>query len=678
MDINTVIDSLTPNTSILNSLDSNSEIDLFSIDLKAGSVYGFDLSSLSTLDPTLALYDAKGNRLEFNDDKSVDDSNSHIDFTASVAGTYYVEVQSWNNSSSGDYELNIVGTEPENHSPELTGSVASLANAQQKQPYNISIASLLQGYTDSDNDALSVTNLKASTGGLIDNGNGVWSITPTTTGVVTLNYSVTDGVDVIRAQTSFSVIAAPLTPTISVTPIADTHTTEAGGVVKYAVSLNVQPSANGSLNILFTSNKTTEGGFAANSDISATKTLSFTSTNWSTPQILTVTGVQDYSSDGNQDYLVNAVASQGAIPAPNYLSAIRSFNTQSPLSLTNDADIAATGADRDIPVYLVGDDGRPQEDVLNGNDGADRLYGGYMVDELHGGIGDDRQYGGYEDDFLYGDSGNDKLYGEQDDDYIVGGDGNDRMDGGIGVDTLNGGQGSDIYYVTLGDDGLVEDIITENPQDTGVDTIYVPFAVESYVAPVGIEVLKMNAGFGASELTGNASNNQLYGNAGDNSVFGGDGNDNVIGGSGNDLVSGGNGDDVLMGDKGNDQLRGGVGADILLGGVGNDVIRSGTERDIFQFNTFGVDNADTLPDFNVSDDTIQLQVSVFTAIGSTFTSSEFWIGASAHDSNDRVIYNTTTGALSYDTNGNAAGGVQLIATLQTGLKLTVADFSMFA
>ena len=53
----------------------------------------------------------------------------------------------------------------------------------------------------------------------------------------------------------------------------------------------------------------------------------------------------------------------------------------------------------------------------------------------------------------------------------------------------------------------------------------------------------------------------------------------------------------------------------------------------------------------------------------------------AHDANDRIIYNTSNGVLSYDSNGNAAGGVQQIAVLSNfaaiGLSLSNADFFVY-
>jgi Ca2+-binding RTX toxin-like protein len=180
-----------------------------------------------------------------------------------------------------------------------------------------------------------------------------------------------------------------------------------------------------------------------------------------------------------------------------------------------------------------------------GLDGADRLYGGYMIDDLDGGLGNDRLYGGYEDDYLYGKGGDDQLYGETDDDYLYGGDGKDRLDGGSGSDTMEGGAGNDVYYVSLDDDGAVEDTITE-AVNSGSDTVYVPYEVETYVLPDNVEILKMNAGFGNSSVTGNTANNTIVANAGDNEVDGGAGSDLITGGKGADELTGGSGNDSFV------------------------------------------------------------------------------------------------------------------------------------
>ena len=49
------------------------------------------------------------------------------------------------------------------------------------------------------------------------------------------------------------------------------------------------------------------------------------------------------------------------------------------------------------------------------------------------------------------------------------------------------------------------------------------------------------------------------------------------------------------------------------------------------------------------------------AAGTMLSVDQFVVGPRALDANDRIIYNN--GTLSYDSNGNVAGGVQVIAIL---------------
>jgi len=52
-------------------------------------------------------------------------------------------------------------------------------------------------------------------------------------------------------------------------------------------------------------------------------------------------------------------------------------------------------------------------------------------------------------------------------------------------------------------------------------------------------------------------------------------------------------------------------------------------------------------------------------------------GAAA-DSNDYILYNATTGALSYDADGNGAGAAVQFATLTTKPQITASDFMIAA
>jgi hypothetical protein len=107
--------------------------------------------------------------------------------------------------------------------------------------------------------------------------------------------------------------------------------------------------------------------------------------------------------------------------------------------------------------------------------------------------------------------------------------------------------------------------------------------------------------------------------------------------------------------------------------------RGGGGEDIFKFTrTLGPTNIDTITDFSAADDTIRLEDFIFTQIVGTGTLSanQFRANATgqAQDADDRIIYETDSGCVFYDSNGNAAGGNFLFADLDPGLAITNDDF----
>jgi serralysin len=83
----------------------------------------------------------------------------------------------------------------------------------------------------------------------------------------------------------------------------------------------------------------------------------------------------------------------------------------------------------------------------------------------------------------------------------------------------------------------------------------------------------------------------------------------------NTTLNGGNGQDVLDGSSGHDVLLGGNGADVLIGGMG-DTLTGGNGPDTFLFRPgFG---ANTITDFNVHNDAVQIDRSVFQSVGDLF------------------------------------------------------------
>lgn len=82
---------------------------------------------------------------------------------------------------------------------------------------------------------------------------------------------------------------------IVVTPTSGLITTEQGGTSSFTVSLTSQPSSDVTINLL--SSNTREGTISES-------TLVFTPLNWLTPQLVTVTGVDDHVSDSSKVYTI--------------------------------------------------------------------------------------------------------------------------------------------------------------------------------------------------------------------------------------------------------------------------------------------------------------------------------------------------------------------------------------
>ncbi|RXF68070.1 hypothetical protein EK403_20405 [Hansschlegelia zhihuaiae] len=124
-----------------------------------------------------------------------------------------------------------------------------------------------------------------------------------------------------------------------------------------------------------------------------------------------------------------------------------------------------------------------------------------------------------------------------------------------------------------------------------------------------------------------------------------------MGGIGDDRISGRSGDDTLIGGEGADQF-------VLVFGP-------------------GVGGADVVDDFTTGVDVLHLAGKKFKELpNGALDAAAFRASADgvAQDDDDRVIYETDTGLLTYDRNGVEAGGVTLIAMLDAGLALTADDF----
>jgi Ca2+-binding RTX toxin-like protein len=306
-----------------------------------------------------------------------------------------------------------------------------------------------------------------------------------------------------------------------------------------------------------------------------------------------------------------------------------------------------------------------------------------------------------------GTEGDDALLAGPGNDTLLGLGGNDTLDGSSGRDSMAGGSGNDLYRVDDPGDILVEPevVVAAGAQaiiglagvtDTVVATI--SFSLENIA---NVENLSLDAaattGLGnalSNELIGNAHANLLTGLAGDDSILGAAGNDTLQGNQGADTLRGGLGDDELRGGQdgdvvysgqgddmalgafGADELRGGLGNDTVSGGQGNDSLFGGADNDLLQgrlgndlltggagadtfwFNIAGAADADTVLDFEAGVDKIALDSTAFTA-------QVFGLN---------ILYDSGSGALSYDADGAGAASALPVATLQGAPALTASDF----
>jgi Ca2+-binding RTX toxin-like protein len=321
---------------------------------------------------------------------------------------------------------------------------------------------------------------------------------------------------------------------------------------------------------------------------------------------------------------------------------------------------------------LAGDDtilGGKGVDILNGDDGNDILQGGAGKDTLKGGAGlDVADYsdkkkvvdvaiaksttvevnGKVEDKIkgvegIFGGSAADQLTGDGKANLFRGGGGKDSIDGGKGLDTIDYSDKTKAVEIKL----------------DGSNQITVKVA-------------------GKAEDSIKAFENAIGGSAGDKLM--GDGEANGLGGGGgNDTISGGAGKDTVVGDAGKDSLDGGSGNDLIWGGLGKDRLTGGDDKDAFLFDVAPIKgNVDTITDFSVGEDKIWLDHDVFAEAGGLgkLAKAAFATNAAgqAKDALDRIIYETDTGKLFYDADGNGAGARVQIAVVADHPLLTHTSF----
>ncbi|KQP75794.1 hypothetical protein ASF60_23195 [Methylobacterium sp. Leaf113] len=446
--------------------------------------------------------------------------------------------------------------------------------------------------------------------------------------------------------------------------------------------------------------------------------------------VIDVDGTVDHTIQANHD-IPETFAQWPGFTAPHTLEG-RAGNDEVIGGAGNDTLRGGGGDPARYGTFGDGNDhlhGKGGDDILVGGTGNDWLDGGSGNDRIDGGAGTDTasyvsatdgvsvsldlkdwQETGFGKDRLVsienleGSTFNDRLTGSVEDNTIIGLAGNDSINGKQGADRMIGGTGDDTYIVDNVGDTVVE------ATGEGFDTVQTNLA--SYTLGANVEELVYS---GTSNFMGigNELNNRLFGydgadkldgKAGADKMYGGFGNDTYVVDSTGDVVTefadegmdrvlssvsytlGGNVENLSLASSaalsgtGNvlaNSIVGNAGANLLDGKFGADTLTGGAGADTFAFSTaLGSGNVDRITDFVALDDTIQLDGTMFTGLaGGALVAAAFKdLSTSAVDGDDRILYDRTTGRLSYDTDGSGSGAAVQFAVLDNKAVITAADF----
>lgn len=274
--------------------------------------------------------------------------------------------------------------------------------------------------------------------------------------------------------------------------------------------------------------------------------------------------------------------------------------------------------------------------------------------------------------------GNDTVWADGGNDNVDGGDGNDFLDAGAGADVVLGNLGDDFIRGGIGNDDL-------------------------------------RGGAGIDSIFGQADNDLILGGLDADAIQGGDGADTIYGGDNTvvagirdagdlgNAINGGRGNDTCYGGGGIDAINGNVGADLLVGGGAADAITCGLDNDVdvVWFNEPSVRGVvDTIAQFSVADpvtgtvnDILRFSQAAMPqaapaggggrrggaavpprpVAGRALAANQFLTITNATPGSAapttmgtaalRFIYNTDTGALWYDQDGNGATAATQVATM---------------
>jgi Ca2+-binding RTX toxin-like protein len=254
------------------------------------------------------------------------------------------------------------------------------------------------------------------------------------------------------------------------------------------------------------------------------------------------------------------------------------------------------------------------------------------------------------------------------------------VDGADGNDTLIGGADQDFFgFLTAGSGDYGDDVVDGGDH---FDSIFLTGAHSAVLVDMRAGILT-GGGIGGSGSVSYSNVESIQTGSFDDRLIAHDGvtwvdpdgvhfgGPSLFADAGNDTLIGGAANDHLQGAAGNDMLSGRADIDVLIGGAGND----GFVFDVAP----GAANADHIRDFVSASDEIHLDNSTHAGLGEagTFGDGDPRFAANATGtppgSATRVIYDTSTGELWYDSDGTGSSAAQLIATLDGAPALAATD-----
>ena len=437
---------------------------------------------------------------------------------------------------------------------------------------------------------------------------------------------------------------------------------------------------------------------------------------------LTLTGSANTNATGNSlNNMLTGNAGNNALAGGTGTDTANWAAATSALTIVLDANgngaVSGTGIGTDTFSSIENVVGGMQGDTITGNARANRLEGGLGDDYIDGGAGVDALFGGLGDDTFIVDDTSDEVFetqGEGTDtvrssvsfnlsgkyienlrltgnaavnatgnslDNVLSGNGaNNALDGGNGNDTADFSAATSALTIILDANG------SGNVTGAGIgsDTFS---SIENVIG-----------GSASDTITGNAASNRIDGGLGADKMYGGRGNDSYVvndsgdkvfelSGEGNDTVfasvsfsaAGQYIENVTLTGVATINATGSSLNNVLTGNGASNSLFGGSGADTFVFNTAlnGTSNVDTITDFNATADTIRLDRAIFgafAAVGGIGQDQFQDLALGAAGAQDRILYNSTTGDLFYDSDGSGEDAAIRFANLSNHPAISYGDF----